>query len=169
MVAYRQPPNLKKLLCKAKLPGGSARPTRLATVGLQKCGKKICSCCSYLSTMRPTVCSNTESQFSVGTNITCETQGVVYCLTCKHCKSQYIGQTSRRLKDRVQEHLGYIRRNQNSTGQHFNGPGHSHSQMEVSVLEKVVPKTRLLLETREDLWIQEFDCMEPKGLNKQVG
>ena len=106
MVSFRQPPNLKKLLCKAKLPGGSTRPTRQATVGLQKCGKKVCSCCSYLNTMKPTICSNTGSQFNVGANVTCETQGVVYCLTCKHCKSQYIGQASKRLKDSVQEHIG---------------------------------------------------------------
>ena len=170
MVSFRQPPNLKQQLCKVKLSEkGKIRDTRQMKGGLRKCGKKVCSSCPYLSTMTPTVCSTSKKMFPTNSSITCETVGVVYCLTCTKCKQQYIGQTSRRLKDRISEHLGYIRRNQNASGTHFNGPGHNHSHMKVSVLEKVVPKTRLLLETREELWIQEFDCIEPRGMNKVSG
>ena len=89
-------------------------------------------------------------------------------MTCQKCKQQYIGQTSRRLKDRVQEHVRSIRRNENSVGQHFNGPGHALKDLEVSVLEKVIPRTRSLLETREDLWIKTFRCVIPNGMNKNT-
>ena len=78
---------------------------------------------------------------------------------------EYIGQTGRSLSTRFNEHLGYVRTKSNDpTGQHFNLPGHSISNMEVSVLEKVFEKSRAVRETRESFWIQEFQTVS-KGIN----
>ena len=87
-------------------------------------------------------------------------------ISCARRKQQYVGQTSSRLKDRVSEHITSIRRNENSVGQHFNGPGHEKKHLQVTILEKVNPPTRGLLETREDMWIKRFECMMPNGMNK---
>jgi len=166
MVAFRQPPNLKRVLCRAKLPRKPRdRPSRTVQTGLKKCIKNVCSCCPYLSRIKGTTASNTKELYVLKICADCNTTGVVYCLTCKKCKHQYIGQTSRRLKDRVQEHIRSIRKNENSVGMHFNGPGHSLKDLQVSVLEKVFPVSRPLLETREDLWIKTFGCIIPNGMN----
>ena len=44
-----------------------------------------------------------------------------------NCKKRYIGETERTLKDRLSEHIGYIKTKklEKSTGNHFNQPGHS--------------------------------------------
>jgi hypothetical protein len=38
------------------------------------------------------------------TKMNCITKNVIYVVTCKKCELQYVGQTSRRLKDRALEH-----------------------------------------------------------------
>ena len=53
--------------------------------------------------------------------------------TCSHCKIQYIGETVHTLRARIDEHMGYIRSNNDNktTGQHFQQ--HSHN-MKVTIL-----------------------------------
>ena len=42
-------------------------------------------------------------------------------------KQRYIGESERSLKDRISDHVGYVRTRKidKSTGQHFNKPGHT--------------------------------------------
>ena len=52
----------------------------------------------------------------------------------KH-QQKYIGETERKLKDRICEHIGYIntKKTDQATGNHFNLPGNSLSDMRVTV------------------------------------
>ena len=58
------------------------------------------------------------------------------------CKQRYIGESERTLKDRISEHIGYIRTKKidKTTGQHFYSPGHSLVNMTVTILERVKKK-----------------------------
>ena len=61
-------------------------------------------------------------------NLNCQTDNVVYMIKCKkdNCQMQYIGETERKAKKRINEHVGYVR-NMNikqPVGYHFNLPGH---------------------------------------------
>jgi hypothetical protein len=47
----------------------------------------------------------TGETFQAKTNITCQSSNIIYCLICKHCGSQYVGQTLRKISERVLEHL----------------------------------------------------------------
>ena len=61
------------------------------------------------------------------------------CKKKEKCKETYIGETKRLLKSRVAEHCGYVQ-NQHldkATGLHFNLPGHTLSDMKVTVLENI--------------------------------
>ena len=62
-----------------------------------------------------------------------------------NCKKRYIGETERTLKDRLSEHIGYVRTKklEKTTGNHFNLPGHTVANMTAVVLEKV-KKTHIL-------------------------
>ena len=60
---------------------------------------------------------------------------------------QYIGETERSLHERFSEHKAYVV-NKNltkATGAHYNTPGHSVSDMQVSVLEKVHSNDPLII------------------------
>ena len=59
------------------------------------------------------------------------------------CKQQYIGETHRNI--------------QKATGKHFNLPGHSLSNMEVLILEKVKINNLQYRKEREEYHIRKFD------------
>jgi GIY-YIG catalytic domain len=53
----------------------------------------------------------------------CTSSNVVYLITCKHCKFQYVGETRQRFATRMSIHKSYIRSKHNTLiAQHFNGP-----------------------------------------------
>ena len=80
---------------------------------------------------------------------------------------QYIGQTERQLKTRIQEHLWYVRNEMiiKAAGEHFNSDGHFIHDMKVKVLEKVYKTDRATREIREKMYIQDFHT-ELEGINK---
>ena len=55
-----------------------------------------------------------------------------------YCKQKYIGETDRELREKISEHRGYIHNKKltQATGAYFNLPGHSLSDMKVTILEK---------------------------------
>ena len=66
------------------------------------------------------------------------------------CKQKYIGETERELRERISEHRGYIYNKilSQATGAHFNLPGHSLSDMMVTILEKVKSQDELYRKER---------------------
>ena len=97
----------------------------------------------------------------------CLTKNVVYCIQCTKCQQIYIGQTSRKIKERFGEHKTSVRTCQKTAiGDHFNGPGHSVSNMTIFALEKVFNPAPQVLEKRESLWIRDLEA-EYKGLNRK--
>ena len=98
---------------------------------------------------------------------TCSTKGVIYLTTCSKCFKQFVGQTGRRLIDRIKEHLNCICLQKEVTGVHYNTVGHSHNNLQVQVIEKVSPNTPNYRLEREDLWIKRLSTKTPHGLNKQ--
>ena len=81
---------------------------------------------------------------------------------------QNIGETERSLQKRFNEHKQYVisRQKSKATGLHFNLPGHSVSDMKVTILEKVHSLDPLVRKEREELYIRKFNT-KYKGLNKK--
>ena len=50
--------------------------------------------------------------------------------------------------------------------EHFNGPGHSISDMIFLPFEKILNRDETLLASREEFWIQKLQSYE-KGINRQ--
>ena len=91
-------------------------------------------------------------------------------IQCKkdNCDMQYIGETKRILIFRLAEHRGYISNQDTSkaTGEHFNSPGHSLSDLSITVLEKVKKNDDLYRKEREKYFFRKFNTFY-KGLNRQ--
>ena len=163
MVAYKQPPNLKSVLCRAKLPNG--KNTKRRILGMKRC-LKPCEMCPYILNSKEFFSTQTNEKFDVKGSFNCNTEGVVYLITCTKCNKQYVGQTGRKIVDRLKEHLYYIRKKKEATGCHFSAEGHSNSDLRVQIIEKVVPNTSNMRLEREDLWIRTLATKRPNGLNK---
>jgi hypothetical protein len=72
----------------------------------------------------------------------------VYKLTCKTCQHSYVGQTSRNLKQRYQEHIRYIKNNnpQSAYAQHILNNRHEYGKIdEIMKLVKPTTQTSLLI------------------------
>ena len=97
----------------------------------------------------------------------CQTQNILYCITCEKCSLQYIGESERSLKERFSEHKSYVVNNMKSkaTGEHFNMKGHRVSDMRVSILEKIFSTDPAIRKEREKFFINKMNS-KYKGLNK---
>ena len=96
--AYRQPPKLKQMLVKSNL---SRIPT---LVGNSKCMKPRCQFCDILDTQKKLQIPGTSSIIQPG-NYNCDSCDIIYLLMCSKCDSgNYIGETSNRLRFRLNNH-----------------------------------------------------------------
>ena len=179
MPAYRQPPNLRRILCKSKLyPARRAnrlnRTTHKDAPGWKKCGKP-CKICPYtLDNTSAIIGTASNFKHVIKEAVSCDSSNCIYYWKCvkPNCqdfpKCEYVGKTTRAFKDRLAEHRDYPKRDVTSepSGKHFTLPGHNVSQLKGLVLEKVRSKDPYVLKAREHFFIQKFDTFR-HGLNQE--
>ena len=73
------------------------------------------------------------------------------------------------LRARLAEHRGYVvnKTTERATGAHFNLPGHSLSNMKITVLEQVKLKDESYRKERETYFINKFNTYHV-GMNRQM-
>ena len=134
---------------------------------MRKCGNN-CPSCPYIKEGRK-ICIN-GTQWTINKSLNCNSYNVVYSIFCKkeNCGKVYIGETKRMLKYRLADHRGYIT-NQvttQATGAHFNLPGHSLADLEVTIIEQTTKKNTEYRKEREHYFIRKFNTFY-KGINRQ--
>ena len=179
MPAYRQPPNLRKLLCRSKLYTVKRaqifkRSAHKDAPGWKKCAKP-CKICPYTWENTQSI-TGTASKFKheIKEAVTCDSSNCIYYWSYvkPNCpdfpKCEYIGKTSRQFKDRLAEHRDYPKRDMvtEPSGRHFTLPGHDVSHMRGLVLEQVRKKDPYILKSREHFYIQQFNTFR-QGLNQE--
>jgi hypothetical protein len=164
MVAYKQPPNLKRMLCHAKVPTEQKRDAR-KLIGIKPCNTP-CIICPYVKLSKEFESSQTKQKFLMNGQFICSTKGIIYLTTCAKCGKQYVGQSGRKLKDRIKEHLQNMYHKKEVTGIHYALPGHTHWNFSVQIIEKVTPNTPSYRLEREEHWIRKLSTKTPYGLNK---
>ena len=114
--------------------------------------------------------NSTNYKIDINCSVDCSTKNVIYMLGCRKCPQQYIGETERMLKERFLEHRSYVSTNNQtkSTGAHFTSKGHSISDMEITIVEKMFNQDPQYRKQREKLYIQKFNT-KYKGLNRING
>ena len=120
MAALRQPPNLKKIICRSKLyPTTRAekysRTCHKNAPGWKKCGKGTTTCCPF--TLPPTTQVTgqvTGYTHTIKDSVNCETVNCIYYWKCRKnkCKDfprcEYVGRTTRPFRIRLAEHKQYV-------------------------------------------------------------
>ena len=166
LVAYKRPPNLKEKLIRAKVPPlAPNRPIRKIP-GMKKCTK--CPICPFVQPGKSVKSTSNNTIIDINTSVNCQAQNIIYCISCQNCRMQYIGESERSLQLRFSEHRGYVinKHLAKATGAHFNLPGHSASDMKVTILEKVHSMDPLVRKEREELFIRKFNT-KYRGMNKK--
>ena len=167
LTAYRRQRNVKDHLIRAKLPKDPKPYPQRKQRGMKKCGKS-CTACPYVREVKSLRINNNE--WKINQSLDCEISNCVYLIECKkaNCNMKYIGETKRIMKFRLADHRGYISNQDETkaTGQHFNSPGHSLSDLTITILEQVRSNDDLYRKEREKYFIRKFNTFY-KGLNRQ--
>ena len=90
----------------------------------------------------------------------------VYLITSNNCLKQHVGQTSRKLKIRLNDHRSNIKINKNTTiSIHVNSPLHTISNLKITPIEQIDNKDPSELLRREQFWMNILQTKYPKRLN----
>ena len=135
LIAYKRQANIRQHLIRAKVADPpNLRPKRNIR-GMAKCGK-ACTACPYIREGRTIKHNNLT--WKINKKLDCTSYNIVYLIECdkEKCKKRYIGETKRSLKHRLADHRGYVQNSHldKATGVHFNSPGHSTSNMKITIL-----------------------------------
>ena len=105
----------------------------------------------------------------INKEVNCNSSNVIYLVECTKCKEQYVGQTGRPFKNRMSEHVGYIKNQKvaEPTGFHFNKPGHNLSMFSCTIIEQCDFDSRAFRENREEEYIKLFQT-KFKGMNRKL-
>ena len=170
LTAYRRPKNLKDLLVRAKLPQTTREPTGNPC---NPCTTKNCRYCPKLNKTGRIKCKASGREYVAKHNITCKSSNIIYCISCKCCGIQYVGQTKNRLMDRFQAHFYNIAYNRpkSEIGKHFNSTNHKGlDDVEIYILDFIHAhpmgeRAKHLRDLIEFNWIQRLHTNAPLGLN----
>ena len=93
----------------------------------------------------------------------CNSENIIYVISCAKCGIQYTGQTKTSLRIRFNNHKSSIRRNDpdKSVAVHFNSPGHDGiKDVRIQIVE-IVPDSQL--DSRESFWIWNLGSHKISG------
>ena len=143
--------------------------------GFPFCGQWGCKFCPLLNKTGTILCTATQITHPCMKKISCRSSNLIYAITCKRCKLQYVGQTLLRLRDRFTGHFGDINnsRQEKSVSRHFSQQGHQGvDDMQISVLEFIKNPPRspqaVTIRNRVEMnWIHLFRSLAPRGLNME--
>ena len=140
---------------------------------------KRCKCCDHLQ--ESTEFEMNGKKHFVKNGGSCDTENVIYGLRCKLCDLWYVGESSLRLRSRLNGHRAstvrllegkLLNSQMNDTGaaEHFIKDGHDFDRdLEISLLESGNWKTAAERKKRESYYICKYATLEPAGMNKATG
>jgi hypothetical protein len=174
MLAHKRSPNMRDLLVKAttEYPPEPIENEDKFDCNISKCTRRFCPICPKATAQGHIKSHFTKQTYRTVTKVTCETANVIYCLSCKQCGKQYVGETKRKFRIRINEHLGDIRnqRNHKPVAKHFNSPNHNIKCVSASIIEILtrnpdLDSTTDIRRERERFWVYRLRTLETNGLN----
>ena len=130
------------------------------------CRSKKCSICQYYNPAQYFISTSTKQKFRIKHSFTCNSTNIIYLITCKKCRKQYVGKTTKTLRERINRHKATIRSKQKIyISVHFNFPDHKLSDLSVQIIDTSTPEK---LRNLEIFWIHKLQTYLPKGLNFDI-
>jgi len=172
---HRRPKNLKDSLVHAKLPHAKPSPSIIRDRKLErKCIAKRCRYCPKLDLSGHITSKSTGKTYSTKHQLTCNSNNLIYCISCKSCHKQYVGQTKNSIKERFKCHfysIAHPETSETTVGRHFSAPDHNGLEdVTIHVLEfihipKDTPASLRFRDESERIWMHRLASIAPLGLN----
>lgn len=168
VTAYTNSKNIKQLIVRSKLVNETVMAEDVgAFIG---CAQPRCITCKLHASGKSQFCNeHNKTKYNIKDTIYCHSKNLIYLITCDKCKKQYVGETGRTLRDRLNDHRSAIKNKQKTPiAVHFNQPGHSVLCLRITPIELV--KTNLsnpvtARHNRERYWQQKLKTLYPLGIN----
>jgi len=165
---YRRCKNVKDYVVRARVPDLDETPKKHPT-----CNTKRCRYCPKLNKKGRIKSTTSGREYASKINVSCKSNNLIYCITCKKCKKQYVGQTKNRLIDRFGKHFYHITSKNKTTpiGRHFCQKDHEGlSDIEIHIVDFIHcdPESNAAASLRDKIeknWIQRLKCSAPFGIN----
>ena len=163
LTAFKRQRNIKDFIIRSKVSESRKFPKRIK-LGMKKC-EKSCLACPFI--LEQKTVKNESKIWYIRSNVNCKTTNFIYMIECniENCKQRYIGESGRSLKERLSNHIQYVKSNTQATGEHFNSKGHNLANMKIIILEKVKKESEFYRKEREKYLIRKFNTYY-KGMNK---
>jgi len=134
---------------------------------VKKCNHPLCQCCTSIIESNCFQSTRTGHTFPIETNMNCNSFNVIYLITCLKCKLQYVGETYRKLKDRLNDHKSNIRTNKETAiGIHFRSALHNIKHLQIQPILQINTESHTDRLQQEKYWMDILKTFYPNGLNK---
>lgn len=168
MVAFRRPKCLKDILVHSELK------TPVTVKGCGRCGDRRCRVCDFLDEGICFKSRVTGRDFVINFKLDCNSDHVVYLLSCAMCQMQYVGSTINKFRTRFNNHKSRINAHRGLSSEnklkddviyrHFNqADHHGLSDVRIRLIDKC--SSEEYLRDREAQWAYRLRCIYPLGLN----
>ena len=132
---------------------------------VKKCGHPKCATCQHLQCQPSFRSTKTKRSYPIRHNFSCNSENLIYLITCTKCKKQYVGMTTQKLKIHLNHHGTSIFNNWRMyLHKHFNLPNHSIKNLTIQAIDKVSTNLNAHNELRK-LEIKTLQTYQPIGLN----
>ena len=92
-------------------------------------------------------------KYHIRQNLTCDSDWLIYLVTCKRCKGQYVGKSKTIFKKRHSNHKCEIKNKIGGLGHHYGGTSPcEYKDVSIKLIEQVELKTLEFLAERELFW-----------------
>ena len=160
-VTYKQPKNLKSLICGVKKIRSDIFEEN---PGCSKCHG--CHACQVLTESKTFQSTNTKKVYHIRQKMNCDSTYVIYLGTCKRCCGQYVGKTISAFKRHHSGHKQEVKNSYGGLGHHFGGErGCGYTNMSFILIEKILSESREVLAEREVFWQHQLRCYIENGEN----
>ena len=170
--AFRRTKNIKEILSSKPREQHRASDNQR---GCFRCTAKCDLCQNFLKESNCFTSTSTNRTYPITQILSCKSKNVIYLVTCKKCKVQYVGSTSNEFKIRFRNHKSSMitKKRTCEVAIHFNKEPHALADFEFLVIEQLCNLSfnnnslddRLL--TREAFWCAQLCTLKPHGLNKR--
>ena len=144
------------------------------TPTIAPCRQRRCSTCRFHLLTTSTFKDNHKIPitYRLRHHFNCTSTNIIYLITCRKCKKQYVGYTTKQLNTRINHHRSNILNKQPILiAQHFNLPDHSLTDLQVQPIDKPTESNNTITELYrlEHFWIKTLHTTVPVGLNVSPG
>ena len=163
IVAYKRPANIHDILVHSKLNKSAV------SYNVTKCNRRRCTHCLTINESDCFTSSTISCMHKIKQDLSCISTDVIYLITCKKCKFQYVGQTHQKCANRMNKHkfdIVHFPDMITNVSEHFNSPGHSIHDFTFMPIEKVSNNWKRLL--KETSWMHILGTITPHGMNSKV-